>query len=137
MNVTAQIVGLLQREDRIDRLVHGRVFGAELPESEVNRMPRMCVVISAMGGADAGAGARSDTPWTRNRFDIRCYAPSPFEADVLHNAVYRVMNGFEPFEDDGVIVRDAVVSGGPLPGRDMATDWPYTLGVYAVSAAYT
>ena len=37
---------------------------------------------------------------------------------------------------DTITVKGAVVTGGPIPGRDSDTDWPFTLGVFDVSSTY-
>ena len=34
----------------------------------------------------------------------------------------------------GTVLKNASVSGGPIQTRDLDTDWPYTLGIYDVSA---
>ena len=34
----------------------------------------------------------------------------------------------------GTVLKNASVSGGPIQTRDPDTDWPYTLGIYDVSA---
>ena len=136
MNITAAVVDYIAQDMRVSRLVGGRVYGAELPEREAATMPQKTVVITAAGGLGTGAGTASTTQWTRNRFDVRCYGETPYQADILHGAVYRAMRDLHIYEYADVRLSNAVMGGGPLPGRDMDADWPYTMGVYTVSAVY-
>jgi len=145
VNVTPAVVALLKSDEGVDGLVDGRVFGP--PGKSQNdplrvemrswgNVPRKTIVIMASGGAGSGAGARSRARWVQNRIDLRCYGETPHGADILHNAVYRTMTELQGFTSGDIRLIDAVVGGGPLPGRDSDADWPYTMGVYMVSAAY-
>ena len=136
MNVTEAMVDILKKASGVSALVGDRVFGTELPDDQGQKLSRRCVVVSASGGAGAGAGSRSRAHWIPNRLDAKCYGKTPYEADQVHNAVYRVMTQLERTVVGDVAVMDAVVAGGPLPGRDGDADWPYTLGVYMVNAIY-
>ena len=136
MNITAAIVQYLAEDGRVSRLAGSRVYGSEFPEREAAAMPQKLAVVTASGGLGSGAGTSSRTPWTQNRVDIRCYGETPYQADILHGAVYRAMVELHLHEREDIRLSDAVISGGPLPGRDLNADWPYTIGVYTVSAVY-
>ena len=136
MNITAAMVDYLANDMRVTRLAGERVYGAELPAYEAAEMPRKTILVMASGGLGAGAGTSSQTPWANNRFDIRCYGETPYIADILHNVVYRAMHDLRVHDYEGMRLVTAVKSGGPLPGRDMDADWPYTIGVYTVGAVY-
>ena len=136
MNITDATIDYLAQDMGVSRLVEGRVYGAELPEYEFESMPRMTIVVRASGGLGTGAGTASRTPWTRNRFDIRCYGETPYRADIVHGAVYRAMNNLQGHAYGDLFLSTAVVTGGPVTGRDTNADWPFTIGVYTVSAVY-
>ena len=138
MNLNAAVIQILKEADEVKQMVGERVFGTELPDDQAQDMPRPCIVVSAAGGAGSGPGARSRANWVANRLDCKCYGPTPYQSELLHNEVFRVMHKLERTVIDDIAIMDAVVAGGPLPGRDGdANSWPYTLGVYSVSAIYS
>ena len=127
----------------IQAMVDKRVWAPELPEEEIKEMPRQCVVVTRSGGASTGPGARSYAPWLNNRLDVRCYGKTPYEAEVLQSAVYNFMTQLELKPDGnlgnqrvagGSIIKNAVVSGGPIPGRDADGDWPFQLTIFDVAS---
>ena len=147
MNVTAALVAYLRQDSGVSELVEARVFGPpgrsprDPLREEMSRWgisPRKTVVLMASGGAGEGRGARSRMRWVENRFDVKCYGESPYQADLLHRPIYRAMRDLQGFtlESEETQLVSAEVAGGPLPGYDGDTDWPYTLGVYTVSAKY-
>jgi len=122
-----------------DWKVAGRVFGTELPKAEIDAGPRSCIVVQSAGGGGVGRGARSYLPWRVIRVNIRSYAETPDDADALDYRVYDYMTGFHGlvYMNHQTILRDAVMSGGPLPQRDPDIRWPFVLSVYDVSASPT
>ena len=150
MNVTGAVISYLRADSVITGLVSQRIFGpgGNSPADPMRKematwgpTPRKTVIVMASGGAATGAGANSNAPWLNNRLDIRCYGETPYQADVLQSKVYRRMKdlrgySYQDANMGDVDLIDAVVAGGPLPGRDTDADWPYTLGVYAVSAKH-
>ena len=137
MNVTAALVAYLRADAGVSRLVGDRVFGPpgrsprDPLRSEMESWgpyPRKTVVLMAAGGAGDGRGARSRMQWVENRFDIKCYAETPYQADLLHDPVYRAMVGLAGFTEGDTRLVTAEVGGGPLPGRDPDADWSFTLG---------
>ena len=136
MNITAAVRDYLRLERGVLAVVPAlRIFGAELPEEQARSMPRKTVVLTVSGGM-GGVGSSTYQHWIHNRFDVRCYGETPYEADLVHNAVFRAMRELRGHRHGGVRLSDAVLSGGPLPGRDMDADWPYTIGVYTLSGTY-
>ena len=134
MNVTAAVVEVLRADASITALAGSRVYGGELPNGEVQSMPRPAIVLRATGGGSLGPGARSYSPWRVNRLDIFCYGGTPYEGAELHDAVYSAMTQLWQTVAAGTVLKNASVSGGPIQTRDPDTDWPYTLGIYDVSA---
>jgi len=135
MNVTGAVVAYLRADGRVSGLAAERVYGSELPRSAAAELPRKTIVVMA-SGIGGTVGDRSDVRETGNRMDIRCYGETPYQADVLHGAVYRAMKDLRRERHDDITLQVAEVGGGPLPGRDTDADWPYTLGVYVVNATY-
>ena len=157
MDPISAVVGILKEElvaklgkDRyLFTLAEGiadRVDGGELPRECVNKQPQEWVVVRPSGGASIGPGARSYAPWVNSRMDIRCYGQTPFLSYRVYDAVYKVMVELERRtigdvdvgEDaqETITISGAVVTGGPIPGRDPDSDWPFTLGVFDVSSTY-
>ena len=142
MNLTAAVISYLRGDGRVTALADQRVWGPPDADSEARdemstwaSTPRESVLVMAAGlGASQGDG--SDVPEIGNRIDVRCYGKTSYMADVLHGAVFRAMKDLRRFRRDDVLLQTALVSGGPLPGRDVDADWPYTQGVYMVNAVY-
>ena len=142
MNVTAAVVAVLKADASITGMVTPRlIYGGELGggnEDErrwaVKQMPRAAIVVSGSGGGSLGPGARSYAPWGVRRLDIFAYGRMPYEADQLYEAVYSVITQLRQTVAAGTVIKNASVSGGPIQTRDPDTDWPYTLGIYDVSA---
>lgn len=112
-------------------------------------MPRTCVVISRSGGAATGQGARSYAKWRNSRFDFKTYGKDTWEAEMLQGIMYETMTEIgrtlpkdapeeivlqEATKATGTRIKDAVVTGGPLPGRDPDGDWPYQLIIFDVAS---
>ena len=138
MRPVPAIVAALNAETTIDQLVEGRVFGGELPNSEVAAGPRYCIVVQQAGGVGGiGPGARSFLPWRTMRLSIRSYGKTPTDADDLDGRVYDYMTKFHGLvdTDNETILRDAVASGGPLPLRDPDIHWPCVVSMFDLSAS--
>ncbi len=134
MNLTAALIDYL-RNDASVAVLTDRIYGSELPRSQLSRMPEKTVIVRTSGLGNS-IGDRSDVPEIGNRFDIRCYGESPYQADLMHMAVYLAMKALRRHRHESVTLQTAEVAGGPLPGRDADADWPWTLGVYTVNAVY-
>ena len=132
-NPVAAVVELLKADAEVERLTDGRVWAAELPESENQSMPRAAVVINAEGGRGSGAGARSYAPWANVRIDVYCYGETRYAADELDWAVYGVLTQVRRTEIAETLVHDLVSTAGPLSDRASDTDWPYTLSSFDVA----
>ncbi len=144
MNVTDAVIDYLRNEEKVTALTGERIFG--MPSNHPNdplrkemeswgRVPNKTITILA-SGLGASQGDASDVPEIGNRIDVRCYGEDSYEADQLHGQVYRAMKRLARHRRGDVLLQTALVSGGPLPGRDGDADWPYTLSVYVVNAVY-
>lgn len=131
------IVSALNAQEFIAALVVDRVYGGELPKHEIAAGPRHCVVVQQAPGGRLGPGARSYLPWRVIRLSIRSYGETPNDADDLDAKVYEYMTEFHGLVDTihETILRDAVVSGGPLSQRDPDIRWPCVISMYELSAS--
>lgn len=145
MNITEPLIRYLRSDADVRRLTESRIFGPpdSNPASEFRQEvkqwtphPRKTLVVMAAGGAGAGVGAKSPVDEVDNRFNVRSYGETPYEADQLHNAAYRAMKRLRRYRSDDILLQEATVAGGPLPATEADGDWPYTLGVYLVNATY-
>jgi len=130
-----------------DWKVEGRVFGGELPKDEINSgQPRRCIVVQQAGGGGSGPGVRGYLPWRTVRLHVRSYGATPDDADALDSQVYDYMVGLgrEPLNDGlskelqrdyKIILRDAVISGGPISQRDPDIHWPSVFSMYGLSVS--
>lgn len=156
----AAVRTILRADADVNALTDGRVVVPELdrksPNQDPQKMPRPYVVLKNTGGGSLGPGSRSFVPWTVTRLDIESYGKTTEECYQIHWAVYRVLTALgelpeeaggqgaslppdEPGETTLANTRiyDAVVTGGPLNERDSDTGWPFVLGVFDLSAAYS
>ena len=133
-NPLAAVVQMLLDDLNISQLCGNRVYGSELPRNQAKEQPRAALVLRPSGGGSIGPGARSWTPWTVMRLDVTAYGKDPDEAINVHWAAYRAFTDLERTVIANCILHNAVVTGGPITGRDGDTDWPFVLGVYDVSA---
>ena len=116
------------------------MFAPELRDKAVIAdMPQRVIVLRASGGGSTGPGARSRLRWTNTRLDIFCYGKTPAEAFELYALVEETLRDMDQRRSPLVnkvdtVVKDAIVSGGPIQQRDLDTDWPYVMGVFDVAA---
>jgi hypothetical protein len=150
MSDLAATISYLLHDADVKTLVDDqRVWAMEIPQfclehpdcREAQHMPRACVVVSRSGGASIGPGARSFSRWRNSRFDVFTYGATTYEAEMLQSAVYETLTqlGSNDQRDrlrmfHGTVLKAAVVTGGPLPGRDADGDWPYQMTVFDVSS---
>lgn len=134
-NPLAALRSFLELDAGVSALVGTRVFAAELPRDEVSSMPRKCLVISLSGGPQS-IGARSDVPHSVDRYDMRCYGETPYQASLLFYTVRVIMRRLHrQVMSDGVsniLIHDAVQTGGPLTLREESGDWPLLFGSWEI-----
>jgi hypothetical protein len=127
--VTALRDYLLQAPD-VQVLTGGRVFGGELPRDEVEEMPRKCILIEPSGSL--GAFGRGYQEYGDQRFDVVCYAETPFEAHKLWRVVHPLLKQLTRAVRADCLLHWAAPAGGPMPLRDPDTDWPATWSAWQV-----
>lgn len=122
-DIITAIVDVLKADAAFAVLAGDHVYGDELPAAAVPLMPRNAVVIKPSGGApfQPGGNAQADA----QRFDMICYGATPYEADALRRAGYRVLRNVLRQLQGGVLIHWVQSAGGNLTGRDRDGQWPY------------
>lgn len=134
MDPAAAVVQLLSHDLMVQGLAHRGVYAGELPRFEDGRTPPDgAVCVMPAGGNSLGPGARSWVPWTVTRMDILCFAVDMEQSARLHRAVNDKLRFLAHIRIGDIIIRDCILSGGPITIRDPDTRWPYTQGVYDIS----
>ena len=132
-NLIAALISFLSADTALDFYVAGRIFGEELPESAVAAMPRDCIVVKTSGGAGAfGAGWQE---FGDRRVDLRCYGPTPLQANLVSDLAYVALKQMHRSLQGDCLLHWARIAGGPQALRDPDTDWPFALSSWQVLAA--
>ena len=134
-NPITAIITFLKADSTLTALVGTKVFGAELPDTETENMPQLCVVIAPAGGG--GPGANSNLSFMSLRLDLKCYGTTPLTAWSVYLAVRDAMKGLEGSVKDTVLLYDASIEGGPINLRDADLDWPLVLGTFNLRVSET
>ncbi len=127
------IVAILKADTDTAAEVGTRVFGDEMPRSEVDDEPRKTVVVVTTGGVIPPYAAGT-VPLEVQRLDIWCYGKNMLEADGVRRAVFGAMRGINRTLAAGVLVHWARPAGGAAQGRDPDGDWPYKWNSWQVMA---
>lgn len=127
-DVIAAIVDYLAAGDLVDT-IDDRIFGHELPEAQADDMPRPAIVVSEAGGYADNLPEVLD----RARVDFRCYGRTLDEAKRLAVIVADRMRTLRRYAaSNGVLLHAPQRSGGFLPLREPAGDWPLVLRSWVV-----
>ena len=133
MNAGAAVVQLLKADGLVQELPGVEIYG-DLPRGRISDRLGPTIVVAANGGGSLGPGARSYIPWQVTRLDIYCYSRTAYEAADLNQRVYAALTQMQRTRYGDTLLRDAIVSGGPIQSRDADADWTCVLSVYDVSA---
>lgn len=127
----AAVLAVLKADADVAALAANRVFGGEVPRTEVEHMPRAAVVVSGAGGP----GGYAYMDFAKVRIDVDCYAATPRDAWLLHLAVRTKLKHLRRTHAKGVLIHSADVSADGSSGVDPETDWPVTVSSYLLSVA--
>lgn len=125
------LVTFLKADAGVSALVSTRVFGGELPRSEVDDMPRAAVVLKPAGGP----GGRAYMKFAQPRIDVDCYAATIPDAWAVHLAVRTALKHMRRNVTGSVLLHSADVSSDGVTARDPDTDWPVAVSSYLLSVA--
>ena len=124
------LIAYLKTQSNVTDHTSTRIFGQELPRSEVSNMPRKCVVIASAGGIRGHIGA---TTYREVRIDVRCYGESPKQAMDLHIATDTTLVDIVGKAQGNTYIYDAVLETGALSLRDPDLDFAYVTAPYLLN----
>jgi hypothetical protein len=128
-DVVLSILTFLKNESSVMLLAGGRIYGDELPESEVINMPRKCVVIMETGGLE-----RNDfLPINQPRLDIYCYGETFYEAGKLDRAVSYALKHLKRLTISNSLIHGVALGTGAHSLKDPDTGWRLKMRSITVS----
>lgn len=116
--------------DLLDGLAAGRVFGARLPQAQVQHMPRAAIVVRAAGGAGTFGGGY--LPVVDDRVDVRAYGETPWEASQLAEEASRLLHAIRDVQTVHGRVLWCRRGGGPVDVTETQTGWDLVLTSWQV-----
>lgn len=121
-DLVASLITHLKGVSEISTLVGTRVFGGELPGTEVESMPRKSIVLRLAGGPEE---IRTH-PLGRGRVDVFSYGEDPLEAGRVDRAVAQALFDVRRTSADSTLLHSAGY-GGAFHLKDPETGWPVVL----------
>ena len=128
------LVAALAEDAGVAALASEDVFGAELPNDAVARLPANMIVVSASGGVSLTGG--SDVAADAQRIDVTAYGTTPFEADELRRVAGRAMRRIRRQTFAGTLIHWVNSAGGFTAGRDRDGQWPQAMQSFQVFYAF-
>ena len=121
------IIAYLKTKSAVTDLTSTRIFGQELPRSEVSNMPRRCIVESSAGCV---LGHIEATTMRQVRVDIRCYGESPKQAIDLHITTDTTLSDLNGEASGNTYIYSVFQETAPLSLRDPDLDFAYVQSPY-------
>ena len=130
------LVAYLKVDTAVATLASTRIYGAELPKSEIENAsnPRAIVVVKQAGGGMLGLAYQQ---YGDIRADVACYGSTPFNASALYGAVYDALKELRREVYASTLLHWAQSSARGTQGRDPDLDWPVVFSSWQVLAAET
>jgi hypothetical protein len=129
VDTVAAIRELLLSDPTVNLMTEARVFGGELPTSEIESMPRDVVVVAYAGGDPH----RGTTPVFGTRLMVWCWSKSFNTAGRLDAAVFDVLDNVIRVTIGHVLIHAVMPVGAPTAYKDPDYGWPaYARSVTAV-----
>lgn len=123
-DVVAAVVAALDDELTLDR-----IYGARLPKTEAQNMPRKAIVVRASGGGQLASGWM---PTVDGRIDLRCYGATPYEAAELSGEASVALHGISDVATDHGRILWCALSGGATQLTEPDTNWDLVLTTWQV-----
>ena len=115
----------------VSTLVSTRVYGADLPDDEIENMPRQTAVLKYAGGPES---VRSHNV-QRVRVDVLSYGDGFKQAVAVDHAIADAAHDLSREEPSGSsTLIHSVGYGGPIQLREPETGWPYVVRTLLVIA---
>lgn len=137
-NPLVAVMTFLKADAGVSALVGTRVYGIEVPESELKNwatQARHTVVVLPDGQPSFGPGVDDNLQLQTNFFDFRSYGATMFEAMTLQLAVREALKNLDRSIQSQTLIHSAKPLGGPSPLRDADRDWPFMLESFTVLAS--
>lgn len=128
------LVAALKADAATAALAGADVFGAELPQDVIARLPANAIVVSASGGVSLTGD--SDLAADAQRIDLTCYGRTPFEAEQLRRVAARALRGIRRRVLAGTLIHWVNTAGGFSAGRDRDGGWPTAFQSFQVFYAF-
>jgi len=108
------LIDYLNLDSDISTLVSGRIYGGDLPKSEIESQPRKAILIVLSGGVEDNTYRRVARP----NVDIYCYGENYYEAGTVDRAVYEVLKDVDRVSVGDVFFHSVIVAGGAIQLKD-------------------
>lgn len=132
-SVLDAMVTHLKTVSAITDLTSTRIFGGELPDEEVDDMPRAVVVLRYAGGFDVFRTHREQEP----RLNIFSYGDGYKQADQVDRAVADALIVILRLTVGSTLIYSVGYSGGPQQLKEPDTGWRYSVRSAIVKAGET
>lgn len=128
------ILTYLKADAGVAAQVGTRVYGEEVPDGEVNSMPRKALLVQSTVG---GFPPRGYGQYNRRGIDIRCYGDGYVEAFAVYRAAYEALKYMERNTQGAAMLYKAWEAGSPMALREPVGEpgWPMYLQSWTVMVA--
>ena len=131
-DIMTALITYLGDQAAIAALVSARIYGGELPESEVANMPRKLIVLRYAGGNEESRTARIQ----KQRVDILSYGEDYFEAGRVDRAVADALIAIQRTESENTLLHAAGYAGS-FQLKEPDTGWRYLARTATITAGET
>lgn len=135
-DVLKAAVAFLKADSDVSGLLGTRVYGLELPASEIPNMPRQSCVLKLAGGP-TNIGGTTYLQAGQHRIDVFNYGGTGIDAVALQRATHDALKELDRTVQGDTLLHWAHQSSGPIWLRDPDGDWPVVVESWLVLAAET
>ena len=129
-DIIGALVALLKADAAIAVLAGDDVYGTELPQDAVKRMPQRMIVINPSGGSSLMSG--SDVDFDTQRFDLFAYGVTPRDANQLRAVARAVLLKVQRRLINGTLIHWINSGGGFFDARERDGQWPQSFQSFQV-----
>ena len=130
-NVTTGVIAIMKADPALNTLVSGRIYGAELPESENGNMPEKAIVIALSGGIEDSGTIEI----MKSRVDVYCYGETFYQAGIVDAQVYELLKYAHRETISNMLIHEIAVSGGAIQLKESKSEAPIMWRSYVVTAS--
>lgn len=123
----------LKTVSAITDITSTRIFGGELPEDQIEDMPRAVVVLRYAGGFDVFRTHREQEP----RLNILSYGDGYRQAGQVDGVVADALIAIVRLTVGNTLIYSVGYSGGPRQMKEPDAGWPYSVRSAIVKAGET